>query len=737
MVDINKTIGALFPENKTVSAIKIVDYLEWVSDSDLSSLNGQKLEKVLAMPPIQRGFIWKPYQIQELWDSLLRGMPIGSILVKPFEGNEPSAPINPVNRKVSEMGKSGFHLVDGQQRTLAMVLGFPSTTNPKHKLWVDFSESGKNGSKFQFRVTTETQPFGYQPNGRGRLSMHDRREARIYWDGEDDNKKKMSNKEIYSASVKPWKASGKNQNFLFEVKSLWQWLLKICNHDINEWVKKVKEEIQKDSDSVIDESVIYQFGNALNELQNQWLALIKIPDEKIKSDTELDHPSHDYLTMLFDRISSNGTKLSPDDLLFSMVKQSWPEAHNLVYEINKTVGALMKPTDFVMTAYRFASLCNGIADNPQPNAQSFHKNLGNLLGTLKEYMSDSDENNSLITAFKGMKDILIYDKGDDNGIPKAMFPYLDVPLQQVILYWLLDKKESQVDNRKKLICFALFWMLCNQGAKSQYEASKKAIAIISKPYEQFPIAELYEALTKTDSDENKPSIFCRLFPPPSFKSDDLRTDKFRKPDERAAYFFKENTQLYKNFSDRRDLLIWLQRDWININKVFADFDPLAGQDEDNVPYDFDHLVPQSNWSSFSTSGRPKFSKDNEAFNDLWHRRRLGNSIGNYRVMSASDNRSRNDTSLAEELAVVEAKKTEPDAMDYAKDYAFKPEGYELDRWKEASPKGNPWSLGNENGVNDKRVLAFQYAVESRVLYLYNRYYEEAGFKSWLPNGSTQ
>ena len=37
----------------------------------------------ISIPIIQRGFVWKPEQIAGLWDSLLRGFPIGSFMVQP------------------------------------------------------------------------------------------------------------------------------------------------------------------------------------------------------------------------------------------------------------------------------------------------------------------------------------------------------------------------------------------------------------------------------------------------------------------------------------------------------------------------------------------------------------------------------------------------------------------------------------------------------------------------------
>ena len=63
-----------FIDNNQVQGMKLPDYLDWATG------NGQH-EKELKLPPIQRGFVWKPKQIVDLWDSLLRGMPIGSLMV--------------------------------------------------------------------------------------------------------------------------------------------------------------------------------------------------------------------------------------------------------------------------------------------------------------------------------------------------------------------------------------------------------------------------------------------------------------------------------------------------------------------------------------------------------------------------------------------------------------------------------------------------------------------------------
>jgi uncharacterized protein with ParB-like and HNH nuclease domain len=40
-----------------------------------------KKQDEISLPSMQRGFVWKPKQIEDLWDSLFRGFPIGSFLM--------------------------------------------------------------------------------------------------------------------------------------------------------------------------------------------------------------------------------------------------------------------------------------------------------------------------------------------------------------------------------------------------------------------------------------------------------------------------------------------------------------------------------------------------------------------------------------------------------------------------------------------------------------------------------
>lgn len=63
----------------------------------------------VSLPTVQRGFVWSPKQIEDLWDSLLRGYPVGAFVLSPAEDGN-------------------YHILDGQQRATAISLGFNEAT---------------------------------------------------------------------------------------------------------------------------------------------------------------------------------------------------------------------------------------------------------------------------------------------------------------------------------------------------------------------------------------------------------------------------------------------------------------------------------------------------------------------------------------------------------------------------------------------------------------------------------
>jgi len=140
----------------------------------------------ITLPAMQRGFVWKPDQIEALWDSLLRRFPIGSFLF-------------------SKTKDGKYLLMDGQQRATSIALGFynPFASkmypwslkgDPEHLpvIWIDIKPARGNlpeRSKYLLRVVTQSQPWGYSVN-HDKLGIRERKDALELFKIHQDNAEK-------------------------------------------------------------------------------------------------------------------------------------------------------------------------------------------------------------------------------------------------------------------------------------------------------------------------------------------------------------------------------------------------------------------------------------------------------------------------------------------------------------------------------------------------------------------
>lgn len=99
----------------------------------------RKDEVVIEIPPVQRGLVWNPSQIGILWDSIWRGMPIGSLLA------------------YTEKGSTSLQLLDGQQRCNAIKCGIAPDKKDSIRVWVT-----EDGAGLSFMVCSESHPWGYK-----------------------------------------------------------------------------------------------------------------------------------------------------------------------------------------------------------------------------------------------------------------------------------------------------------------------------------------------------------------------------------------------------------------------------------------------------------------------------------------------------------------------------------------------------------------------------------------------
>lgn len=91
------------------------------------------------IPPVQRGLVWRPEQVSKLWDSIIRDLPIGSLMA------------------YKENGK--LQLLDGQQRYNAIRCGYVANAVGGYNLW-----AAKQGGELMFMVCSRSHPWGYTSN---------------------------------------------------------------------------------------------------------------------------------------------------------------------------------------------------------------------------------------------------------------------------------------------------------------------------------------------------------------------------------------------------------------------------------------------------------------------------------------------------------------------------------------------------------------------------------------------
>ena len=174
----------------------------------------------------------------------------------------------------------------------------------------------------------------------------------------------------------------------------------------------------------------------------------------------------------------------------------------------------------------------------------------------------------------------------------------------------------------------------------------------------------------------------------------------------------------------RRFLPWLQRAYLAA--AFPDYDPLADR-EDDTPFDVDHMVPYNDcgfdWRVREERLAPITRFDAAQLDNLrWARSDLGNAIGNKWLVDLSANRGWGDLSFPMKLQWIQDQ-VNNGAHEYASllQGSFE-DGDQVQVWQQASD-GQVWS--------EKRLSAFQTAVEKRSAWLYRKLYDELGLGEWV------
>lgn len=710
--------------DRDIEILPLVKWLNYASGCDESVF--------VALPLIQRGSVWKPKQIIDLWDSLLRGMPLGSLMYSPMPVGLDVRKIGSTELVKTRSGSIG--LIDGQQRTLAMLLAWPkSGVTMDRRIWVDFTDTPGDENLFRLHVTTKNQPFGFQrssPNAK--LSLGERRKAREEFLNKNGDCESVFEKSAPFHSEYPLD--------LCELIELWINL----DADSVRWSRQIMERLEKAGlsqglDKV--EQKISEMARSLARLFKLSLPLLKVDADFFAGRDAEDEASDPPLAVLFKRIGTGGTPLSDADYAYSVIKQRIPETYTLVEELHSdhTIASLLSATDLVMTAVRLAAAEYPKSDSApmndleSPNKQEFHRMIKHA-GFLEKSFLPLIQNGDLQTAFQLFTNLIAYDQSTNkNGLPPYGLPLLNRPLIQVLLRWIrkVQKNGSPVEmqgmlhsNREDVLRFVMYWQLCVTDPR---KASRTAFAILAKPDAciEFPGKQIYAALL-----EEQVAM-------PIISSESIRAIKsevaLSRPEQKLLRGWKrfdsreasENERrviaLYQrwwgNGSHVHPMLLWLQRETV------AGFEgsPVAGREED-TPYDYDHICPANQWGNWTGSAKGDRLIDFLEKDDGGGHWRIGNSIGNIRVWDSRLNRGDGDAPAANKLALEELE----NRTALLRQSAIEPS--QIEGWRACSGAENKWRSWDE-----ERAAAFQRVVEQRTFALYQRFYSELNFAAW-PEG---
>lgn len=339
---------------------------------------------IASLPALQRGAVWKVKQIEELWDSILRGFPIGAFIIAP-----PNDELKSQDFKLQPdegLAQANYLLLDGQQRATGIALGFydvwqHEVKEPKSALWLDLGSPPQNRDvEFILRVVTRSHPWGYKRVDPDETITANQMRAALQAFRTANKATEKRPEEFDLKETWPWDAEApvplviivdaliSNRNDFTKARdTAWKRIKKLpmFSQDLNFSVNEGEDDrVKGDADRGIksqcrnvrlafedENSDQYRFlGHVLIKLQEifstdngyrvpalpldlQRTVQSSSSDEDqvlAESPQIIDAAKKDAIELLFVRVNSAGTPLAGEELTYSLLKAAWPDAAKFI-----------------------------------------------------------------------------------------------------------------------------------------------------------------------------------------------------------------------------------------------------------------------------------------------------------------------------------------------------------------------------------------------------------------------
>lgn len=557
------------------------------------------------IPAFQRKLVWTPNQIEILWDSILRKFPIGGFIL-------------------SYKTDIDFYILDGQQRWNAISLGF--NPNENCVLWFDLKPNKKTTTRqFFIMATTKAHPWGFMPNENSDLLEAKDREfaLKTYW---PDN-----NTDIYNSDF--------NLFDCYPIKASFPIPLNILLSSDYTSVETFIQSIIKQLPDIKSKSWHKKFDNKKNEiikllgpyyntfkyaLNNYYISGNIILESAISSELSIEAIERkddeeitlSGLELLFNRLNTQGSPISNDDLFYSSIKAYWEDIK--IYVENAAQNRL-PPEKLVILLFRLALTLKEEKNDAFINTPTVTKirNIS-LDKQMHDYIYQFIKDNSLSLIQKVEEKLVniphyirmqIISKKPDIYLLLLFFAYkqcdFDYESLALFLYWF-TKPAKQRDSKyiTKGINYIYYFYLQSETSREPINAIRTGISYL---------------LTK--------NLVYYIFKSEDFSVEDITdfTTEDNYPSNEDWISFWE----YVSSDKDKSFLLYAQKDFIN--QHFSKYNPSNVKDWENHnrPWDYDHIIPQS-WRKPRQNPRTNMM-------DYWLWK-----TGNFAAIPASINRSIND-----------------------------------------------------------------------------------------------
>ncbi len=348
--------------NESIHALSLRDIAAWQIEG---IFDGNEKAVVADLPALQRSAVWKVQQIEELWDSVLRGFPIGSFILSPPNTALLRQDFKLQRARTRQSPRKHSHLLlDGQQRATAIALAFNDLwLHPdaaQTALWVDLAApTSERQVDYVFRVLTRPHPWGYlRSNPQAVLSASAMRAALHAWQVANQCPDKRPD-EFTLRETWPWDceapvpvplliaALDAHPNDLSAARdALWERLQGLPLFRSNA--------AGKQQDTLLRAAFTDTTApnhQRLNRLMHRLRSVLHGPSAyrvpalmldltPVHEDThdapsgqEAKEQTKDAIELLFVRINSAGTPLAGEELAYSLLKAEWPEVAQWMQEL--------------------------------------------------------------------------------------------------------------------------------------------------------------------------------------------------------------------------------------------------------------------------------------------------------------------------------------------------------------------------------------------------------------------